>query len=334
MDAKATDAPDRGEWTSSGLMGLVVRGLRQRRPDLLPTGIEAPNQVQDAHASSSEKRNLLVAAYDAGGARLVLDISGDIQAAGYDPIVQVLLRSADPLVFAQKWQRFERYNHSHNRLVLEPDGERGFRTFRHSLSEEPPHPAENCLILGVVAHLLAALGAQRVSLQDLSDPDMPEWLIRKGDVVAPGNATAGGGVRCRLSWDAFETGHGDGDLETQTSRYFGGDQQAPATAWLRDLFSRDVSRNWSWAELAAASGRPVRSLQRVLRNEGTSMTLLVRAVRIREACHLLEAGDLTLTQIGYWCGFSDSAHFSREFRKSIGMPPSVYREVSVQSRPD
>ncbi|MAN60879.1 MAG: hypothetical protein CMI60_02925 [Parvibaculum sp.] len=59
------------------------------------------------------------------------------------------------------------------------------------------------------------------------------------------------------------------------------------------------------------------------------MSELVRAVRVREACHLLEVGELSLTQIGFWCGFSDSAHFSRDFKKSLGMPPSVYRASSL-----
>jgi AraC-like DNA-binding protein len=69
-----------------------------------------------------------------------------------------------------------------------------------------------------------------------------------------------------------------------------------------------------------------RSLQRRLAEENTSLSAIVRAVRIREACHLLlsESG-LSLTEIGYWCGFSDSPHFSREFRRALAMPPSVYR---------
>jgi AraC-like DNA-binding protein len=68
-----------------------------------------------------------------------------------------------------------------------------------------------------------------------------------------------------------------------------------------------------------------RSLQRRLAEENTSLSAIVRAVRIREACHLLSESGLSLTEIGYWCGFSDSPHFSREFRRALAMPPSVCR---------
>jgi len=34
-------------------------------------------------------------------------------------------------------------------------------------------------------------------------------------------------------------------------------------------------------------------------------------------------------EIGFWCGFTDNAHFSRDFRRLVGMPPSVYREASL-----
>ncbi|MDO8289275.1 MAG: helix-turn-helix transcriptional regulator [Parvibaculum sp.] len=72
-----------------------------------------------------------------------------------------------------------------------------------------------------------------------------------------------------------------------------------------------------------------RSLQRRLKDENTSHSAIIRALRIREACHLLGSSDLSLTEIGYWCGFSDSPHFSREFRRSLAMPPSVYRQTAA-----
>ncbi|WP_160116021.1 helix-turn-helix domain-containing protein [Candidatus Halocynthiibacter alkanivorans] len=50
-------------------------------------------------------------------------------------------------------------------------------------------------------------------------------------------------------------------------------------------------------------------------------------MRIFEACHLLKPGNTPLTVIGFCAGFSDSAHFSRDFRASVGLTPSEFRAV-------
>ncbi|HBN51095.1 helix-turn-helix domain-containing protein, partial [Thalassospira sp.] len=55
----------------------------------------------------------------------------------------------------------------------------------------------------------------------------------------------------------------------------------------------------------------------------------LRLMRVREACRLLAGTSLMVGEIGFWCGFTDNAHFSRDFRRLVGMPPSVYREASL-----
>ncbi|MCF6320466.1 MAG: helix-turn-helix transcriptional regulator [Rhizobiaceae bacterium] len=71
----------------------------------------------------------------------------------------------------------------------------------------------------------------------------------------------------------------------------------------------------------------VRSLQRRLAEFEISFSSLVRRVRIHEACRLLKHSDSSLTVIGFCSGFSDSAHFSRDFRSSVGISPSQYRAI-------
>jgi AraC-like DNA-binding protein len=87
----------------------------------------------------------------------------------------------------------------------------------------------------------------------------------------------------------------------------------------------DVARQWKVGELARETGLSTRSLQRRLGGAQLSLTRLVRLVRIHEACRLLKNTDAPLTTIGFCAGFSDSAHFSRDFRASTGMTPSDYR---------
>ena len=77
--------------------------------------------------------------------------------------------------------------------------------------------------------------------------------------------------------------------------------------------------------LAREAGLSKRSLQRRLHDADVSFSQLVRLARIHEACRLLTGTDASVTTIGFCAGFSDSAHFARDFRASVGMTPSAYR---------
>ena len=48
--------------------------------------------------------------------------------------------------------------------------------------------------------------------------------------------------------------------------------------------------------------------------------------RIDHACHLLSTTGLSVAEIGTVCGYPDCFYFSRIFKKTMGMPPSRYRE--------
>ena len=47
--------------------------------------------------------------------------------------------------------------------------------------------------------------------------------------------------------------------------------------------------------------------------------------RILQACHLLEHGDLSLSQVAEACGYGDRLYFQRIFKQRIGVPPGEYR---------
>jgi transcriptional regulator GlxA family with amidase domain len=50
-----------------------------------------------------------------------------------------------------------------------------------------------------------------------------------------------------------------------------------------------------------------------------------RQLRTNYACWLLTNSPRTITEIAFDCGFSDAAHFSREFRNAFGFSPREYR---------
>jgi AraC-like DNA-binding protein len=76
------------------------------------------------------------------------------------------------------------------------------------------------------------------------------------------------------------------------------------------------------AQLAGISGR---TLQRVLREAGCSYRQLLDAVRLAKARALLRETGEPVTTIALALGYSDTAHFTRAFRRLAGVAPSVYR---------
>ncbi len=80
-------------------------------------------------------------------------------------------------------------------------------------------------------------------------------------------------------------------------------------------------------ELAAdLCGTSKRSLQRKLSAAGTRFSELVDRVRFDAASDLLRDPDVKVTDIAHTLGYSDSAHFTRAFRRIAGVNPRVYRQ--------
>lgn len=67
-------------------------------------------------------------------------------------------------------------------------------------------------------------------------------------------------------------------------------------------------------------------LQRVFkRSTRLSISQYVTQLRIGRACQMLVQTDRPLGHIASDCGFSDAAHFARQFRAAKGLPPSQFR---------
>ncbi|WP_231714180.1 helix-turn-helix domain-containing protein [Desulfosarcina ovata] len=59
---------------------------------------------------------------------------------------------------------------------------------------------------------------------------------------------------------------------------------------------------------------------------GTTPTEYLRFKRIEKAKRMVQNKNLSLTQIAYSLGYSNSSHFAKAFREHFGMPPSRYRQ--------
>jgi transcriptional regulator GlxA family with amidase domain len=88
----------------------------------------------------------------------------------------------------------------------------------------------------------------------------------------------------------------------------------------------DPAGRLSVASLSAHLGASKRTIERrFLKATGLSPQRFLLRARLQRAGWLLQTSDLSLTTIAANCGFADSAHFSREFRKAFRCTPSMAR---------
>ena len=75
-----------------------------------------------------------------------------------------------------------------------------------------------------------------------------------------------------------------------------------------------------------------RTINRYLSKESQSFRDISQRVRFERACDLLDAGELSVSQIASRLGFSDVGNFSRGFRRYKGVSPTGYLDARATSR--
>lgn len=107
----------------------------------------------------------------------------------------------------------------------------------------------------------------------------------------------------------------------------GGSQALPAWfAELRSILDRDFAQPLRFNDLSRRLGmHPVYVSRAFHRYAGMSMGDYVRALRLREARHLLASTRRSAGSIALDTGFADGSHFARLFSRAIGITPSEYR---------
>lgn len=80
-------------------------------------------------------------------------------------------------------------------------------------------------------------------------------------------------------------------------------------------------------EAAASQNMSLRTFQRRLEDEGTRFRALLDQTRTERAESLLGDPLCSLSEVGYHCGFSEQASFSRAFKRWTGKTPSEYRKA-------
>jgi AraC-like DNA-binding protein len=80
-------------------------------------------------------------------------------------------------------------------------------------------------------------------------------------------------------------------------------------------------------DVASALGLSQRSLQRRLKERGTSYEAILALVRRDLACAYLRDERYTITELAFMLGFEDASSFARAFRRWTGASPSGFRSA-------
>jgi AraC-like DNA-binding protein len=86
-----------------------------------------------------------------------------------------------------------------------------------------------------------------------------------------------------------------------------------------------LSGDTSPGKIALALGMSGRSLQRRLKEQGTSYVQVLRDTRRELAIGHLREQQCSVTEIAFLLGFEDASAFARAFRSWTGVSPSEFR---------
>jgi len=106
--------------------------------------------------------------------------------------------------------------------------------------------------------------------------------------------------------------------------------------WLdrvRQLLHDRFAENLSLGEVAAAVGISADHLARAFRLcHGCTVGDYVRRLRVEFACRRLAASEVPLAQLALDAGFVDQSHFTKTFKRHMGVTPAVFRNLRRRRR--
>lgn len=108
-------------------------------------------------------------------------------------------------------------------------------------------------------------------------------------------------------------------------------ERSGAPAWLdrvREMLHDRADQPMDIAGIAAEVDIHPVHLARVFRDHhGCSPGEYLRRVRVEHACTMLADTPRTLAQVAYRSGYADQSHFTRQFKRAVGVTPGEYRRL-------
>lgn len=98
---------------------------------------------------------------------------------------------------------------------------------------------------------------------------------------------------------------------------------------IKEKISQSLGHSWSVDEMAELIGWSVAHFQRTFKEQlGTTPMAYLNDLRLEKAREMLADPEcfFQIKQIGILVGHSNDSHFTRDFKKKIGMTPTEYRD--------
>lgn len=270
-----------------------------------------------------DKRALVGQVLRTGGWSALLQLGQGIHNVKDDPLMHLLVQPGQPWRVLGAWLRLERYLHSRHRIEqmrLNDCAVQHQHTGRGGSVQ--PLVAESWLVLGVLVALLERSGCQAVVA---SLPDARQ-LLKAGFVCATERqlnnwATSGSVQTWQLSWRG---GHPE-VLDERFKPKAASTLKEQLVGWMQD------TDNWQpeLAQVASALHLSQRSVQRKLGAQGMRFVDVVGQARAERASQLLTHSQSPLAEIGFASGYTDQAHFCRDFKRRCGLTPKAFRDTSL-----
>lgn len=285
------------DFAAAAMMRVIAHGLQREG---LP--MPAPGATtQDARVPLAGKRALLQALMSAHGPALLLRLGQAVHDMPEEPALTALAAARDPHDLLVRWQRLERYVHGRHRVRVLDAGPSLLRLRHVSLrATEPPGDAEHLVVWGLLIGLLQRLGTTALRhVVDLQAPAEIDLFWAPAGAWAPPEAPEAG---------------------------------EPTVLAARAALAADPAAPWTLARLGLALGLAPRTLQRRLAVSGSGFGVLWMQARLAASARLLVADGAPMAEIGYRCGFSDQAHFTRSFHRHAALTPARYRAEFAAGR--
>jgi AraC-like DNA-binding protein len=292
-------------------------------------GLPSPARqwLEQATVPLDAKQQLVMQVMSQRGADTLVQLGQGVHDLQQDSLMPMLIHPGEPGRMLAAWLRLERYLHSKHRIVqtlLHPNSV----AHQHISIREgtAPTAAEDLVVLGVLIALLERTGCLDVQAE-LSN-GLAIWPMNSSMVEqeALRNALMQRATHSwNLHWSAVQALPSLQQNQVQAV----GTNALSLSERLKQLGSLAQGTALSLEEAAQQLGQSPRSLQRHLRLEGVRYVDVVATARAQRASQMLSHALPSLAEIGFACGYTDQAHFCRDFKRRVGMSPLRYRENSL-----
>lgn len=303
----ATSTMNQDMLTSQRLRALILARVMLRCPS--------------SEVEALSKEALLERLAEVGGWPEVFGCGEQLRAMTQHPIFAAILAAPDAVGLLSRWMLLERFGHTHNRTRF-IDAPQGYDVaLVHEVSGAPGRPTvwSDVFIWGALISLLEAAGFEVERASSLAPDGQPALTLYPLSSSSASPSTISPDESARLAISLSPRAAEPPVALVPLC-------QGSLSDALLGMMLQDPLGDWRLSRCAALTHHSTRSLQRALKAQGATLQGLARRARCDRALSLMSGWpELSLTQVAFCAGFSDQAHFSREFKRAVGMSPSRFR---------